>query len=155
MVLFIIMLLLAAALPAMQTAFVEKAVRNDSHELALMVKTATLQSVDEHRAYVIELTRRTMTLHPVADPESNDDTKEEDAPDDKTISYAIDSSNQIQLPDPEKPKHWLPVTATSWLFRPGALCPAPRVRLVRGNAWVVLGFNALTGNAEEEDAFFP
>src|SRR5277367_3057384 len=72
MVLFIITLLLAAALPAIQTAFVEKAVRNDSHELALMVKTAMLQSADEHRAYIIDLTRSTITLHPVPDGDAKD-----------------------------------------------------------------------------------
>jgi len=160
-VLFIIMLLLAAALPSIQTAFIEKSVRDDSHELALMVKTAMLQSADEHRPYTIDFTRTTMTLHPVSDPSQNGEAKDGNAAggnpasDDSAITYAIDGADHLQLPDPEKPKAWLPVLSASWLFRPGELCPAPRVRFIRGDAWLELSFNALTGNVENEDSYFP
>ena len=44
MVLFIIALLFGVTMPAMQSAFVEQAVRRDAHQLALMVKTAMIQS---------------------------------------------------------------------------------------------------------------
>jgi len=167
-VLFIIMLLLAAALPAIQTAFVEQSVRRDSHELALMVKTAMMQSADQHRAYIIELTRSSMMLHPASQPSPEGDsappagnsddasaTGDNSAPENIDITHSIDSLNRVLLPDPEKPRAWLPAFSSSWLFQPGALCPAPRVRISRGNAWIELSFNPLTGNVEDEAAYFP
>ena len=43
----------------------------------------------------------------------------------------------------------------SWTFQPNELCPATRVRLSRGNAWLEMSFNALTGNVEKETTYFP
>ena len=40
-------------------------------------------------------------------------------------------------------------------FKPGELCPASRVHLGRGDAWLEMSFNALTGNVENEAAYFP
>src|SRR5258708_4071627 len=44
MVLFIIALLFGLAMPSVESAFVEQGVRRDAHQLALMVKTAMMQS---------------------------------------------------------------------------------------------------------------
>ena len=73
MVLFIIALLFGVTMPAMQSAFVEQAVRRDAHQLALMVKTAMIQSAEQHRAYVIDLTDTTMALHPVGEAAADPD----------------------------------------------------------------------------------
>ena len=40
-------------------------------------------------------------------------------------------------------------------FVPGDLCPATKVRLTRGDSWLEMTFNALTGNVETESAYFP
>ncbi len=53
-VLFIIALLFAITIPAMQSALAEQAVRADARQISLMVKTAQLQSSDQHRNYVID-----------------------------------------------------------------------------------------------------
>ena len=79
-VLVIIAILAGLSMPAMQSAFVEQAVRRDAHQLALMVKTAMIQSAEQHRAYVIDLANTTMALHPAGEapaapdaPASTDD----------------------------------------------------------------------------------
>lgn len=162
-VLFIIALLAAMMVPAWNSAMAEQAVRNDARELSLMVKTAMLQSTDQHRAYIIDLTPATMSLHPVGVTDSdsnpsasdNDSSEEKSAPENVRIVQQIDRANKLSLPDPDKPKAWQTVTSATWLFEPGELCPAPRVRLSRGNAWVELSFNPLTGNVENEATYFP
>src|SRR5476651_1895381 len=67
MVLVIIAILAGLSMPAVQSAFVEQHVRKDGHQLALMVKTAMIQSAEQHRAYIIDLTNTTMALHPAGE----------------------------------------------------------------------------------------
>src|ERR1700733_15400714 len=62
LVLFIIALMVGAALPAIESVFVEQGLRNDSHQLVLMVKTAMIQSSEQHRPYLIELTSTNMIM---------------------------------------------------------------------------------------------
>jgi len=155
-VLFVIVLMLGLTLPSIQSTFVEQAVRNDANQLSLMVKTAMLQSADHHQPYVIDFEGQSMILHPALDvtktTSEDDDSK---ASVDGIIFSSFNGSNKLFFPDPDKPKVWLHVKSDSWIFKPGELCPAPRVRLVRGNAWLEMSFNALTGNVENETAYFP
>lgn len=163
MVLFIIALLAAASLPAIQSAFIKQAVYNDAHQFSLMVKTAMIQSSEQHRPYAIDLTATTMTLHPVDEtpkdadaPPNVDDNMKNLALKDMIISDQLDASNKVLVPDPEKPNAWIvPSATTSWVFQPGELCPMPRIRLTRGASWLEMNFNALTGNVENETACFP
>jgi len=157
MVLLVIVLLLGLTLPAIQSTFVEQAVRNDATQLSLMVKTAMLKSTDQHRPYVIDFTKQTMTLHPATDaaPSSDDEDATSSGADDNTIASVLNSSNKLLFPDPEKPSKWLSIKSATWLFKPGELCSLPRVRLTRGDAWLEMNFNALTGNVENETAYFP
>jgi prepilin-type N-terminal cleavage/methylation domain-containing protein len=165
MVLLIIALLFGVTMPAMQSAFVEQAVRRDAHQLALMVKTAMIQSAEQHRAYVIDLTATTMALHPVgeapADPEASPSTDDADAAAnnsatvDVEVTSELDPPDQLLTPDPQKTNAWIAMPPTSWVFQPGELCPAPRVRLKRGEAWLEMSFGALTGNVENETNYLP
>jgi competence protein ComGC len=166
-VLFIIILLMGVMMPAIESAFVEQGVRGDAHQLSLMVKTAMLQSTEQHRPYQIDVTATTMALHPLgetpkeADPDATPATSDDKATvptimaEDVVMTSQLDHRNQLLAPDPKKTNGWMAMPATSWLFRPGELCPAPRVRLARGEAWVEMSFNALTGNVENEAANFP
>ncbi len=160
MVLLIMAILAATMMPAIQSAFVENAIRADSHQLALMVKTGMLQSADQQKVYVLDLTNHTMDLHPARAPKSDSffpPTPASDDPDDDAtdLSQKLDPANKLLIPDPKRPSAWITIPATSWIFRPGELCPATRVRLARGEAWVEMSFNALTGNVENETAYFP
>jgi hypothetical protein len=155
LVLFVIALMLGLTLPSIQSTFVEQAVRNDATQLSLLVKTAMLQSNDQHRPYVLDFKGQSMTLHPAADAAKSTSDDDSKAPEDEVVSSSLNGSNKLFLPDPDKPKGWLHVKSDSWFFKPGELCPAPRVRLVRGNAWLEMSFNALTGNVENETAYFP
>ncbi len=168
-VLFIILVLLGVMMPAMQSAFVEQDLRNDSHQLSLMVKTAMYQSGDQHRTYVIDLTSTNMALHPAGVPSADSDTSgpappsatgddsaaQSPAQEDVEINRQLDSANKLLVPDPQKTNAWIPMPETSWVFEPGHLCPASRVRVTRGEAWVEMNFNALTGNVENEATYLP
>ena len=133
-VLVIIAILAGLAMPAMQSAFTEQAVRKDAHQLALMVKTAMIQSAEQHRAYVIDLTATSMALHPVgeaakeADASSTDDA---DAVSDKPATEAVDVTsdfdppNKLLAPDPQKSDAWIDMPPTSWIFNPASFVPRP------------------------------
>jgi len=165
MVLFIIALLFGVTMPAMQSAFVEQAVRKDSHQLALMVKTGMIQSAEE-RAYALDLTPTTMALHPVgeaaADPDTAASGDEDDnaaasssAPKDVEVTSELDPPNQLLAPDLQKVNAWVAMPPTTWVFQSGELCPVTRVRLARRDAWVEMSFDALTGNVENETSSMP
>jgi prepilin-type N-terminal cleavage/methylation domain-containing protein len=166
MVLFIILLLFGVTMPAMQSAFVEQGLRRDAHQLALMVKTAMIQSAEQHRAYVIDLAAATMALHPVgeapAQPDASSSTNDDPAAaansamTDVDVTSELDASNKLLAPDPQKANAWIDMPpGTQWVFQPGELCPATRVRLTRGEAWLEMSFNALTGNVENETYSLP
>ncbi|HEV3272855.1 MAG TPA: type II secretion system protein [Candidatus Methylacidiphilales bacterium] len=167
MVLLIMAILAGLSMPAMESAFTEQAVRKDAGQLALMVKTAMIQSAEQHRTYVIDLTSTSMALHPqgeaAADPDaaastSDDDASADDssAPKDVEITSDLDPPNQLLAPDAIKVDVWDAMPAdTQWVFDPGELCPASRVRVKRGDAWVEMSFNALTGDVENENYYVP
>jgi prepilin-type N-terminal cleavage/methylation domain-containing protein len=164
-VLFIIALLVGLTVPAMETAFTEQHVRQDTHQLALMVKTGMIQSAEQHRAYALDLTPTSMALHPVgeatADPTAisandSDNADTDDAgPKDVEVTNELDPPNKLLGPDPDKVDAWVPIPPTTWIFQSGELCPATRVRLARGDAWLEMSFDALTGNVENEKDYMP
>ncbi len=172
MVIVLILLALMAALtiPTIRGAFVEQALRNDSHQLALMVKTAMIQAEEQRRPYVIELDSKSISLHPLGlvakdatDPNAPDNIMgNAAAPDDAeaampdvSASVQFDSANKLQAPDTDKQDKWSDLPATTWTFQPGQLCPADRVRVSRGDSYVEMSFAALTGNVEDEKSYFP
>lgn len=160
LVLFIIALLGGAMMPGMKSAFVEQGLRKDAHQLSLMVKTAMLRSAEQKRVYVIDLTASSMSLHSLADATptaANPAIASDSAPSLEATEFSqqLDSSNKLLAPDPKKLHAWVDMPDTTWTFTPGELCPAQRVRLTRGDAWIEMSFNALTGNVEDEEAYIP
>jgi len=158
-VLLIIGLLLGMTMPAMHGAFVEQALRNDSRQFALMVRTAMLQSDEQRRPYVIDFTPKTVALHPqeptVHDDDSTTAKADETGPTAIEADFDLDSSTKLLVPNPDKAGEWLPLKPTTWLFQPGDLCQVPRIRLLRGDAWLEMSFNALTGHVEDESTYIP
>ena len=163
MVMVIIAILACLAMPSFQSAFTEQAVRKDSHQLALMVKTAMLQSADQNRAYAIDLSATEMALHPVgeaaADPDAtastsdttaNDTATDASKPVDIVVTSTLDPANKLLAPDPQKANAWMAMPDTTWVFQPGELCPATRVRFERNDSYLEMSFDALTGNVTDE-----
>ena len=166
MVLLIIAIMAGLSMPAMQSAFTEQAIRKDTHQLALMVKTAMIQSSEQHRTYIIDLTDTTMALHPAGqaakDPDASSSSDDDDAAaannsttQDVEATRNLDALNKLLAPDSRKTDAWIDMPETHWIFQSGELCPATRVRLARGKAWLEMSFNALTGNVENEATYFP
>jgi prepilin-type N-terminal cleavage/methylation domain-containing protein len=156
-VLFIIALLASLAMPAMNSAFTERGLRNDSHEFSLMVKTAMIKSGEEQRPYIISLQGTQLLLEPAqaVGEVSGKDAPVDPAPDEAGTTQALTLDNALKFPDMEKKDKWDVLPAVTWTFQPNALCPLPRVRFERGKAYIELSFNALTGNVEDEAYYLP
>jgi prepilin-type N-terminal cleavage/methylation domain-containing protein len=175
-VMFIMAVLAAISMPAFQSAVNEHKVREDGHQLAIMVRTAMIQSNEQHRAYVIDLSTNAMWLHPLEET-TNDAAAASDAalfkdsgsttnadngmadtatPDVKTEQTLTDG-NKVQQPDLTKTDKWinLPDEGEQWVFQPGELCPATNVRIARGDAYLEMDFQALTGDVDSEKSYFP
>jgi len=148
-VLFIIALLAAAAMPALSSAFNERALRNDSQAFSVMVKTAMIRSSEEQRTYVINLDGKSLLLEPAPAAIADDSA----TPADATQTQTLD--NALKFPDATKKNAWEALPAVTWTFEPNGLCPLPRVRFERGASYIELGFNALTGDVEDESSYLP
>jgi prepilin-type N-terminal cleavage/methylation domain-containing protein len=175
-VLVIIAILAASTIPAFNSAVNEHRVREDGHQLAMMVRQAMIQSAEQHRAFVMDLTRNTMSLKAQGDETKDDqDTQanlfkdsgsnetNSDQPltevvtQDVDLETTLDSPNKLQVPDADRVNGWtdVPKDGVEWVFQPGDLCPAKNVRIVRGDAYLELDFEALTGCIDTEKYYFP
>jgi len=175
-VLVIMAILAATSIPAFSSAVNEHHVREDGHQLALMVRQAMIQSAEQHRAYVIDLTKTTMALKaqgdnaaPQPDAEANlfqdagstqtnsDQPLAEVVTQNVDVEQTLESPNKLQVPDPSKANGWmdLPNDGLEWVFQPGELCPATKIRIARGDAYLEMDFASLTGGIETEKYYFP
>lgn len=165
--LFIMALLAAAAMPAMESAFTEQALRGDAHQLAMMVKTAMLKSREQQRPYLLVLDGTTLSLEPApasvndsgdtppVTAEPSTDKNETTSPSTSEDATEAQIGNVLKFLNAEKKNAWENLPAAHWLFEPAGLCPLPRVRLERGAAYIEMSFNALTGNVEDEASYIP
>jgi prepilin-type N-terminal cleavage/methylation domain-containing protein len=159
-VLLILGILMGVIAPGMQSALAEAGVRSDARQLSLMVKTAMLESVEEHKIYLLDLSETNLSLGRLApSPPEDEENAKPDQPLEQaqgtTQTWTLDAWNKLLLPDPNGRGGWQRIQSTQWVFRPGELCPASRVCFTRGKARLEVSFNALTGNVEEERSVFP
>ena len=165
-VLILIALLIGSFVPSIVTALTEQSIRNDSHQLAIMVKTAMIQSGEQNRTYALDFTASSMSLHPADNPDSGAktifpslmDKPDADVPAPVTVemSWALTNPTKMVIPDPQKKNGWKPMPKTmTVLFRPGELCPLQTVRFTRGEAYIEQSFNGLTGNVDKEENYIP
>jgi prepilin-type N-terminal cleavage/methylation domain-containing protein len=170
-VLLIMALLAGAAMPAMESAFTEQTLRGDAHQLSMMVKTAMIKSGEQQRPYLISLDGNELLLEPapasVVDDDqasvagattsatfsAHDDADAGTAAGDVTMTQTL--GNALKFPDAQKKNAWEALPSVRWTFQPSGLCPLPRVRLERGNAYIEMSFNALTGDVEDEASYIP
>jgi len=177
MVLVIMAILAATAMPAFTSAVNEHRVREDGHELAMMVRKAMIQSAEQHRTFFIDLEKHSARLYaqgdttqPEADTQANlfKDSGSTGTNADQPIqdgmavasvdeTQTLDSDNKLQVLDPEKQNVWIdvPDDGKEWTFQPGELCPVDKLRIVRGDAYLELDFTALTGAVDTEKYYFP
>ena len=88
-------------------------------------------------------------------PTDDDADASKPATEEVNVANDFDPPNRLLAPDPLKANAWVAMPPTTWIFQPGELCPAPRVRLARGEAWLEMSFDALTGNVENETNSLP
>ena len=175
MVLVIIAILAATAMPAFNSAVNEHRVREDGHELAMMVRKAMIQSGEQHRAFYIDLTKHSARLYAEGDQtqqEADTDASlfkdsgstNADAPIQEAMTQTgvdqtqtLDGDNKLQVLDPTKQNVFMdvPDDGKEWIFQPGELCPADKLRVVRGDAYLEMDFTALTGAVDAEKYYFP
>ncbi len=176
-VLVIMAILAGAALPAFSSAVNEHRVREDGHQLAMMVREGMIKSAEQHRPIIMDLTKNSMRLyaqgeqgnvdadadaklfHDSGSTDTNSDNPLEETVSQPSLdqSQTLDSPNKLQIPDPAKADAWInmPDAGQEWVFQPGQLCPAGKIRVVRGDAYLELDFAALTGTVETEKYYFP
>lgn len=165
-VLILIAILVGSFVPSIVTALTEQAIRNDSHQLAIMVKTGMIQSAEQNRAYALDFTTSSIKLHPADNPEDSQKTifpslmdkpdAESPAPVAVEMSCELTNPTKMVVPDPQKKNGWKPIPKTmTVLFRPGELCPLQTVRFTRGEAYIEQSFNGLTGNVDKEESYIP
>ena len=175
--LVIMAILAGAALPAFSSAVNEHRVREDGHQLAMMVREGMIKSAEQHRPIIMDLTKNSMRLyaqgeqgnvdadadaklfHDSGSTDTNSDNPLEETVSQPSLdqSQTLDSPNKLQIPDPAKADAWInmPDAGQEWVFQPGQLCPAGKIRVVRGDAYLELDFAALTGTVETEKYYFP
>jgi len=158
-VLLIIALLAGLALPAMDSAFNERSLRNDAHVFSVMAKTAMLKSAEDQRPYTMELQGSNLVLEPARailndhDTVHADSDDERENPDSTTETETL--SNPIKFPDANRKNKWETLPSVKWTFQPEDLCPLPRIRVERGQGYIEMSFNALTGDVEDEGYYLP
>ena len=151
-------LLAGVATPALRSAFIEQGLRNDAGQVALLVKTAMLTSREQQQPYLLRLEGRTFSLEPVEAGTGSKPYSAEGADESDSGSNAIGTlslSHPVAFPDAEKKDQWNTLPSASWRFEPNGLCPLPRLRLQAGEAYIELGFDALTGGVEGEATYIP
>ncbi len=176
-VLVIIAILAATTMPGFSSAVNEHHVREDGHQLAMMVRQGMIQSTEQHRVIVMDLTKNTMKLYAQGEEakadadadaqlfkDSGSTQTNSDQPVADTVTQTgidqeqtLDGANKLMVPDPNKTDGWLnvPDDGVEWVFQPGELCPATKIRVVRGDAYLELDFGALTGSVDTEKYYFP
>lgn len=152
-VLFIMALLAGAAMPAMQSAFTEQALRCDEHELSMMVKTAMIKSGEQQRPYLLCYDGKNLSMGPASAVTVDEKALIDDTSEDAAMTEAL--GNTLEFPDAVKKDSWETLPSVKWTFEPGGLCPLPRVRLQHGVAYLEMSFNALTGDVENEAFYLP
>ncbi len=141
LVLVIIGILAATAMPAFNSAVNEHRVREDGHELAMMVRKAMIQSSEQRRTFFIDVSKHSVRLYgqgddaqPDAGTEANlfkdsgSTSTNSDQPIEETASQTgidqtqtLDEGNKLQVSDPEKQNGWLdvPDDGKEWVFPAG------------------------------------
>ena len=153
-VLFIIALLAGAAMPALESAFNERSLRDDAHTFSILAKSAMLRSSEEQRPYMMRLQGKELRLAPVAggtDMSEGSGASTVAETNSEPQSGEIESlTNPLKLADDKRNHAWKSQPVETWTFQPNSLCPLPRVRFERGTGYLEMSFNALTGDVEDE-----
>ena len=153
--LLIIALLAAATMPAFNSAVNEHRVREDGHQLAMMVRSAMIESTEQHRPYIIELTKfRCRSIRKANLPRKSDDPDatlfkdsgstnsdqpvEDTVTEDVEVEKQLEAANKLQHPTRARPTAgWTcPATDYSGCSSRGGLCAATPVRIARGDAYL-------------------
>ena len=142
-VLFIMMLLAGVATPAVHSALVERALRNDENQTGQLVKNAMRFTSEQRQSCMLVLSGHTLVL-----------TTDQPGPSAGPLASAT-LAHDLELPRADKPGSWDAAPSMRWTFMPAGLCPLPRLRLQEGSAYVEMDFNALTGNVENEAVYLP
>lgn len=142
---FIILLLVGTAIPAISSMIAENRLRQSAKELQLYAMTARRQAMLENRVYEIVLTEKGFVLGPYLAEENKGAAV-------NSYNLPTDARYTLQrLGD----KEFHPPEGAPWLFQPDGLCEPIRARFQREKSWMEFEFNPLTAKAQGETDYFP
>jgi len=145
MVLFILLLLIGAAIPMTSGLIAEERLRRHANELLLYARTARRLAVSENRPYEIRFAEKMFLLEPylVAGNSKGEVVSSHALTSDTLYGVQRWGEKEFGKPDDE-----------SWVFQPSGICEPIRVHFQNGKNWLEFGFNPLTGRSQEETYFF-
>ena len=141
-VLFLITIVVAAAIPVVLDLSKHESLRETSRTLRAMAKTAQSQAVRDGKPYAIEFDRRAFVIR-AADPDA---APLHTYPVGEGIGYEI----RTHLSD-----RWQPPDGQRWFFLPSGVTAPMEVTMRSNRAWILLRFDPLTANVAQESNYFP
>jgi type II secretory pathway pseudopilin PulG len=142
-VLFIIAVMFAVAVPTASHLLEEEKLQGPIRELQTFARTARRDAMMENRPYVVLLLNDSYSLHPL------EETKDSAT---KPMSYVLPPGVKFAI------KHlgdrdFLKKTDASWIFSQNGLCEPMKFLFQRKSNWVRLGVDPLTATIEKEESF--
>ena len=143
MVLFIVAVMFAVAVPTASHLLEEEKLQGPIRELQTFARTARRDAIMEHRPYVVLLLNSSFHLRPVDD--SQDSGRKEinyDLP--AGVTFAIK-----RLGD----RDFLKQADARWFFAQNGLCEPMKFLFQRKTNWVRCRVDPLTGTLQKEESF--
>jgi type II secretory pathway pseudopilin PulG len=150
--LFIVLLVLAAAIPATSGLLAEQNLRGEVRELVLFAKTARRQAIQEQRPYQITFSPAGFILEPLAPPVTEKAAPEAAAPFEPLVS-TLPSGTVLTL-QRWGDKDWIKPKEERWIFQGTGLTEPLSFRFQRGESWIEIDLNPLTASIDEERSTF-
>ncbi|HEY5752051.1 MAG TPA: prepilin-type N-terminal cleavage/methylation domain-containing protein [Chthoniobacterales bacterium] len=155
--LFIVLLVLAVALPFAGGLNREAALRAPADELKTLAVTARRLAITNRKTYELILDRNRYILRALPiDSKDEEKDRNERPVSESEILRRYDVPRDVAY----GVKHWdendfSKETDSRWRFLPTGICEPITVRFARNTDWLLFSFNPLTANAEDEAFYFP
>jgi type II secretory pathway pseudopilin PulG len=150
--LFIVVLILAVAIPATSGLLTEQNLRGEVRELVLFAKTARRQAIQEQRPYQITFSPAGFILEPIAPTETEKTAPETAAPFEPLV-YTLPTGTALTL-QRWGDKEWIKPKEERWIFQGTGLTEPLSFHFQRGESWIEIDLNPLTASIDEERSTF-
>lgn len=149
LVILIIALIMGALIPMFGGSMENEGLRRTAAEFEKAARTARAMALGSGYAAELRMDKKQFQLHAFR-PSTGNGT----APELVEESFPLRGASAWQIRTWLKPR-WRTPNEEHWVFQPSGLVEPLTVRFMRGEAYVELAFNPLTGETEDEKYYFP